>query len=83
MEVPVEILASRHNDKGRLYTFRCHDVEVEILFLSHSIGRAEKWQVSIEQIEACLLLPDEVLTGHFGRYIAHKVIGKHVIRAVL
>jgi len=28
------------------------------------------------------LLPDEVLIGHFERYIAHKVVGKHLIRAV-
>lgn len=28
------------------------------------------------------MLSDEVLIGHFDRYIAHKVIGSHVIRAV-
>ena len=28
------------------------------------------------------MLPDEVLIGHFERYIAHKVVGKHLIRAV-
>jgi len=78
----VEIITSRREEKGRIYTFRCRDVEVEIFFLNHSIERAEKWQLSIEQIGECLLLPDEVLIGHFDRYIAHKVIGKHLIRAV-
>jgi len=82
MEASIEIIASRLEEKGRIYTFRCRDVEVEILFLNHSIERAKKWQLSIEQIGECLLLPDEVLIGHFERYIAHKVIGKHLIRAV-
>ena len=82
MKSPVAIISSRRQDKGRIYTFKCRGVEVEILFLNHSIERAEKWQLSIQQIGECLLLPDEVLIGHFERYIAHKVVGKHVIRAV-
>ncbi|MCK4485550.1 MAG: hypothetical protein KAU38_02175 [Desulfobacterales bacterium] len=82
MEALVEIIASRREDRGTIYTFRCGDAEVEILFLDHSIERAKKWQLSIEQVGECLLLPDEVLIGHFVRYIAHKVIGKHLIRAV-
>ena len=28
------------------------------------------------------MLPDEVLVGHYDRYIAHKVIGQHVIRTI-
>lgn len=79
---PVEIVASRREDKGELFTFKCHGVEIDILFLNHSIERASKWRLSIEQIGECLLLPDEVLTGHFDRYIAHKVIGNYLIRAV-
>lgn len=50
MEAPVEIVTSRREDKGRIYTFRRRDAEVEILFLNHSIERAKKWQLSIEQI---------------------------------
>ena len=79
---PVKIVASRREDKGELFTFKCHGVEIDILFLNHSIERASKWRLSIEQIGECLLLPDEVLIGHFDRYIAHKVIGNHLIRAV-
>jgi hypothetical protein len=82
MEATVEIVVSRRENKGIIYTIRCRDTDVEILFLNHSIERAKKWQLSIEQIGECLLLPEEVLIGHFERYIAHKVIGKHLIRAV-
>jgi len=82
MQIRVEIITSRREEKGRIYTFRYRDVEVEIFFLNHSIERAKKWRLSIQQIAECLLLPDEVVIGHFDRYIAHKVVGKHVIRAV-
>jgi hypothetical protein len=56
MEASVEIVSSRLEDKGRIYTFKCRDAEVEILFLNHSIERAKKWQLPIEQIGECLLL---------------------------
>ena len=82
MQICVEIITSRREEKGRIYTFRCRDVEIEIFFLNHSIERAKKWRLSIQQIAECLLLPDEVVIGHFDRYIAHKVVGKHVIRVV-
>ena len=79
---PVEIVSSHREKRGELFTFKCRGVEVDILFLYHSIERAAKWQLSIQQVGECLLMPDEVVTGHFDRYIAHKVIGKHLIRAV-
>lgn len=82
MKSSVEIITSRDVDKGKIYTCKCANAKIEVLFLNHSIERAKKWRLSIQQIAECLLLPDEVVIGHFDRYIAHKVVGKHVIRAV-
>ena len=36
----------------------------------------------MEQIAETLFSPDEVLKGHFNRFIAHKIYDKHVLRAV-
>ena len=36
----------------------------------------------MEDVAECLLTPDEVLKGHSGRFIAHKLSGVHLIRAV-
>jgi len=82
MKRPVKIIASRPEARGRTYTFRCRGIDVEILFLAHALERAEKWRLSVEQVGECLLMPDEVLTGHFERYVAHKVTGTHMIRAI-
>jgi hypothetical protein len=82
MNEPVKIIASRPEARGSIYSYKCRDIEIEILFLAHALERAKKWQLSVEQVGECLLMPDEVLTGHFGRYVAHKVIGTHMIRAV-
>jgi hypothetical protein len=40
------------------------------------------WGLSEEQVLGSLLYPEEVLTGHYGRYIAHKRFGTHVVRVV-
>ena len=50
MEATIEIVVSRRENKGIVYTFRCRDTEIEILFLNHSIERAKKWQLSTDQI---------------------------------
>ncbi|MFZ5994974.1 MAG: DUF4258 domain-containing protein [Thermodesulfobacteriota bacterium] len=82
MKLSVEIVGCKEHNRGRIYTFAYSGSRTDILFLNHSIERARKWQLSIEQIGECLLFPDEVLKGHFGRYIAHKLTGTHLIRAV-
>ncbi len=40
------------------------------------------WGLFEGKVLETLLYPEEVLTGHYGRYVAHKRSGKHVIRAV-
>ena len=55
---------------------------MDVLFLYYALERAQKWELSIEQIAEALFSPDEVLKGHFDRYIAHKLYDKHILRAV-
>lgn len=82
MKSSVEIVGPRLHNKGLIYTFRSLDWEISVLFSNHSLERAAKWGLSVKTIAECLLFPDEVLRGHFGRYIAHMVIGTHLVRAV-
>lgn len=77
-----KIFAEKVDNRGKIYTFRVNDRFVNVLFLCHAIERAQKWQLSIEQIAEALFFPDEVLEGHFKRFIAHKIFGEHVLRAV-
>ena len=71
-----------NHNQGKVYKFVVGNVNVEILFLYHALRRAKKWQLSEDQIAEALLFPDEVLKGHLGRYIAHKLHGDHILRAV-
>ncbi len=71
-----------NHNQGKVYKFVVGNVNVEILFLYHALRRAKKWQLSEDQIAETLLFPDEVLKGHLGRYIAHKLHGDHILRAV-
>ena len=68
--------------RGKVYTFVVDNDIVKILFLHHALWRAQKWQLSEDKIAEALLFPDEVLKGHLGRYIAHKLHGDHVVRAI-
>ena len=71
-----------NHNQGKVYKFVVGNVNVEILFLYHALRRAKKWQLFEDQIAEALLFPDEVLKGHLGRYIAHKLHGDHILRAV-
>ena len=68
------IKVSKEEIKGRgiFYTFEVNGDFIEILFGHHALERAQKWQLYIEQIAETLIFPDEVVKGHFNRFIAQK-----------
>ncbi|GAB4406308.1 MAG: hypothetical protein OHK0032_01210 [Thermodesulfovibrionales bacterium] len=78
----VEILERKYHNRGEIFIFGAVGKTVEVLFLSHAIGRILKWGLTFEMIGETLLFPDEVLIGHNKRYIAHKIYGDHVVRAI-
>lgn len=78
----IETLERKPHTKGEIFVFCIGDKTIEILFLFHAIERILKWELTFEMAGETLLLPDEVLIGHNKRYIAHKVYGDHLVRAV-
>ncbi len=80
--MPLKITKSFPRPKGKLLTIKYGGTEHDILFTYHSIERCTKWNLRLEEVAECLLNPDEVLKGHLGRFIAHKLSGNHLIRAV-
>ncbi|HQE26069.1 MAG TPA: DUF4258 domain-containing protein [Candidatus Atribacteria bacterium] len=76
------IETSVHN-RGKLYTLEIREKRILILFLHHALERMTKWCLSEEMVIETLLFPEEVITGHRGRYIAHRRYNdNHLIRAV-
>ncbi len=77
-----KITSTEDKSNGRLYNIKAEGSELELLFTWHSLDRIVFWSLSVEMVLEALLYPDEVVTGHFNRYIAHKRHNGHVVRAV-
>ncbi len=80
--MPFEIVNISPHPKGNLYEIRISGWMVDILFLFHAVDRMKKWGIADRMVVETLLLPEEVLIGHGGRYIAHRRYVDHLIRAV-
>jgi hypothetical protein len=78
----IEILDKQATPKGVIYSIKASGKILKVLFLSHAIERIKKWGISEEMAAETLVLPEEVVTGHRNRYIAHRRYGDHIIRAV-
>ena len=68
--------------RGKIYYITVEDKELRILVTKHAEERLSRWNIDIEKLFKTLLYPDEVVTGHRGRYIAHKKYGTHIVRAI-
>ena len=69
-------------ERGKIYHITVENKELRILVTKHAEERLNRWNIDTEKLFETLLYPDEVVTGHRGRYIAHKRYGAHVVRAV-
>jgi len=77
-----EAIKSEAHKKGYIYTFAADNRPIAILYSFHAIDRMEKWQLSAEQVDETMIFPEEVVSGHRGRYIAHRRYDDHLVRAV-
>ena len=68
--------------RGKLYRINVSGKEIALMMTWHALERMKVWNLDISRVLLALLDPEEVITGHHGRYIAHKRYGKHVLRAI-
>jgi hypothetical protein len=78
----IKIVGTEDKTKGRLYKIMIAAKEVDLLLTWHSLDRIVVWSLKPEQVLETLLFPEEVVTGHNNRFIAHKRYNGHIIRAV-
>lgn len=78
----IKIVGTEDKAKGRLYKIEVAAKTVELLLTWHSLDRIAIWDLNPEQVLETLLFPEEVVTGHNNRFIAHKRYNAHIIRAV-
>lgn len=68
----IKIVGIEDKTKGRFYKIEVGAKEVELLLTWHSLERISIWNLKPEQVLETLLFPEEVVTGHNNRFIAHK-----------
>jgi len=78
----VKLTKKTCHKRGIVYTIQVNDDTIDVLFLYHAIDRMKKWNIDEEMVAETIAIPEEVLTGHRGRYIAHRRFGNHIIRAI-
>jgi hypothetical protein len=78
----IEITEHRPHEKGLIYTIRIQETTVDILLLTHAMERIKRWAIPEERVFETLLMPEEVISGHRDRYIAHRRYGNNLVRAV-
>ena len=77
-----EIIKIEEKERGKVYHLRINKRKIKIMITWHARGRSEIWELDMEKVLDALVYPEEVVTGHYNRYIAHKRYGEHIIRAV-
>ena len=78
----LQIVKTEDKVKGRLYYINIKGERIQLMMTWHALDRMKNWKLDINQVLSALLNPEEVVTGHHGRYIAHKRYGEHTLRAV-
>lgn len=78
----IEIIDRQRHNRGEIYTLRCKENIIKILFLFHAVERIRRWNLKEKMVLETLIIPEEVIVGHRNRYIAHRRYGDHLVRAV-
>ena len=78
----MKVTKIEETERGKIYHMVVENVNLRILVTKHAEKRLNQWGISMDKLFETLLYPDEVVTGHRGRYIAHKKYGTHIVRAV-
>ena len=78
----LQIVKTEDKVRGKLYDVNIEGKRIELLMTWHALDRMKIWKLDINQVLSALLHPEEVVTGHHRRYIAHKRYGEHILRVV-
>ena len=78
----IEILSERDTLRGRTIVIKTKESKITILLTRHLLDAAEEYDVGMERVLSALLFPDEVVRGHSGRFVAHKLLNDYLIRIV-
>jgi len=78
----ITIISEKITRRGKIITLKVDEREVTLLLTNHLLDAAEEYDVGMERVLSALLFPDEVVRGHSGRFVAHKLLNDYLIRVV-
>jgi hypothetical protein len=64
------------------YHLKINGKQLIIKFTRHATDRAKSWKLTDREILNAVIFPEEVVTGHGHRFIAHKCKGTRLIRII-
>jgi len=75
----ITIISEKITRRGKIITLKVDEREVTLLLTNHLLDAAEEYGVGMERVLSALLFPDEVIRGHSGRFVAHKLLNDYLI----
>ena len=78
----LEVLSERDVPRGKIVVVRVKETEVTILLTRHLLDAAKDYNFKIEDVLYAVIFPDEVVRGHSGRLVAHKLLNSYLVRVV-
>ena len=82
MALKIKVLETQAHTRGKVYKISADGKIVALLLTVHALERAQVWKLTDRQVIRALLQLEEVLMGHRNRFIAHRRVGRHVVRVV-
>ena len=77
-----QLTATYDHPRGKVYEIRADGENVSILLTFHALRRLGQWRLTDDIVIRTMLFPEEVLSGHQGRFIAHLRKGAHLVRVI-
>ncbi len=78
----IRIIQEEDTRRGKIITVKVEECEITLLLTNHLLDAAEEYEVKLKDILNAVLFPDEVVRGHSGRFVAHKLLNDYLVRVV-
>ncbi len=78
----IEILSEWDTPRGRTIVIKIGESKLTILLTRHLLDAAKDYSLEIKSVLYALVFPDEVIRGHSGRFVAHKLLNDYMVRVV-
>ena len=78
----IKIISEKTVSRGRLIEIEVDNVRITVLLTWHLLDAAKDYNFKIDEVLEFIIFPDEVVRGHSGRFIAHKLLNDYIVRVV-